>query len=77
MGWPETSYQALAALLRRRAADLDLSTRALGGRLGMPHTTVHKTLRGQRRLDPIEFVAWCEALDLRDPLAVIDSVRRH
>jgi len=70
-------YQALASRIKARAEELDLSVRDLAARLGRPRTTVHKTLSGQRRLDPIEFLDWCEALDWEDPLAVIESVRRH
>ncbi len=69
--------QALARLLNKRAEDLGLSVRDLGRRLKMPSTTVYKTLRGQRRLDPIEFLDWCEALELKDPVAVIRSVARR
>lgn len=71
------AYQALAKLLQQRAAELDLSVRALAERLGRPRTTVHKTLGGQRRLDPIEFLDWCEALGWDDPIAIINSVRRR
>ena len=69
-------YQALAKLLRARAKELKMSVRRLEMALGKPRSTVHKTLIGQRRLDPIEFLAWCDALDLRDPVAVIRSVQR-
>ena len=71
-----TTNQALARLLSRRATELELSVRDLARQLKMAPTTVHKTLRGQRRLDPLEFVDWCEALELGDPLAVIKSVGR-
>lgn len=68
--------QALARLLRRQVAELDISVRDLGKRLRMAPTTVHKTLRGQRRLDPFEFLQWCEALGLDDPIAVLRSISR-
>ena len=55
---------------------MELSVRVLAGRLARPKTTVHKTLTGQRRLDPIEFLDWCEALEFDDPIKVIESVRR-
>lgn len=71
-----SAYQALAQKLQKRADELELSVRALAERLGKPRTTVHKTLTGQRRLDPIEFLDWCDALEWDDPLAVIQSVRR-
>lgn len=71
-----SAYQRLATLLRERASELGLSVRVIADRVGKPPTTVHKTLGGQRRLDPIEFLDWCEALELDDPVAVIRSARR-
>lgn len=71
-----SAYQALARKLQKRADELELSVRALAERLGKPRTTVHKTLTGQRRLDPIEFLDWCDALEWDDPLTVLNSVRR-
>jgi transcriptional regulator with XRE-family HTH domain len=70
-------YQALARRIKARAEELGLSVRDLAARLGRPRTTAHKTLSGQRRLDPIEFLDWCEALEWEEPLSVIESVRRR
>lgn len=69
--------QALARLFSRRVAELELSVRDLGKRLGKPTTTVHKTLRGQRRLDPFEFLDWCEALELEDPIEALRLILRR
>lgn len=69
--------QALARLLARRTKEQALSIRDLADALGMAPTTVHKTLRGQRRLDPFEFVEWCEALELGDPVRVLASLKRR
>lgn len=71
-----SAYQSLTRALRNRADELDLSVRDIAAALHKPRTTVHKTLRGQRRMDPIEFVEWCEVLQVSDPLALIISVRR-
>lgn len=71
----KSGYQALAKIIRNRATELGLSVRSLAARLRKPRTTVHKTLCGDRRLDPIEFLDWCEALEIDDPLAFINSVR--
>jgi cyanate lyase len=68
--------QALARLLARRTKERGLSVRDLADELGIAATTVHKTLRGQRRLDPFEFVDWCEALELGDPAKVVASLQR-
>ncbi|MGD9790588.1 MAG: helix-turn-helix domain-containing protein [Phycisphaerales bacterium] len=70
------AYQALARALRSKADLAGLSVRDLAAKLGRPSTTVHKTLGGQRRLDPIEFLEWCEVLGVDDPIALIESVRR-
>lgn len=70
-----SAYQALAQKLQKRADELGLSVRELAGRLGKPRTTVHKTLTGQRRLDPIEFLDWCDALEWDDPLSVLNALR--
>lgn len=72
-----SANQALAQKLQKRADELELSVRALAERLGKPRTTVHKTLTGQRRLDPIEFLDWCEALEFDDPVKLIRSVHRR
>lgn len=71
----DARYQALIASLRHRADELGLSVRALAERLDRPKTTVHKTLTGQRRMDPIEFLAWCEALEIADPLHILRRAR--
>lgn len=68
------AYQALAKLLKDRADELGLSVRDLEKQLGKARTTVHKTLGGQRRIDPIEFVEWCDALKIANPIAAIRSV---
>lgn len=72
-----SAYKALARLLKARSEELGLSVRDLAARLNKPRTTVHKTLGGQRRLDPIEFLDWCEALEIKDSVAAINSVRRR
>jgi hypothetical protein len=30
----------------------------------LPHTSIHKVEKGERRLDVVEFVWYCEALEL-------------
>ena len=36
--------------------------RDLGGRLGVPHSYVQKVEQGERRLDAVEYVWYCQAL---------------
>ncbi len=48
--------------------------RALAELLRCLRTTVHKIMMGQRRMDPIEFLDWCEVLEFDDPVKLIRSV---
>jgi transcriptional regulator with XRE-family HTH domain len=41
-----------------------LTMRDLSARLGKPHSYVQKVEQGERRLDVVEFVWYCEALEL-------------
>ena len=70
------AYKALAEAIKGRAAMNGLSVRVLAGKLGVPSTRVHKTLRCQRRMDPLEFLDWCEVLDIKDPVAFLRAVRK-
>lgn len=69
-------YQGLARLLKAQVDAMGLSIRDLEALLKKPRTTVHKTIGGQRRLDPIEFIEWCDALGIKDPVAAIRSVMK-
>lgn len=40
-----------------------LTQRALGERLDKPHSYVHKSEAGERKVDPIEWARWCLACD--------------
>lgn len=57
-------YRRLRGLLRKWRQEAGLTQRALGQKLKRPHTFVHKTETGDRRIDPIEFIAWCRACGL-------------
>ena len=47
--------------LRQWREDAGLTQRDLGRKLKKVHTFVAKSEQGERRLDPIEFIRWCEA----------------
>lgn len=57
-------YRRLCALLRKWRTDSSLTQRALAIRLRKPYSYVHKTEVGDRRIDPLEFIAWCRACGL-------------
>ena len=70
-------YKALARAIEARAESEGFSVRTLAEKLGLPPTRVHKTLRCQRRMDPLEFLDWCVALRIEDPVAFLRAVRRR
>jgi transcriptional regulator with XRE-family HTH domain len=55
------AYRKLCGMLRRMREDAGLTQRALADRLKMHNTMVHRSEIGDRRIDPVEFAAWCRA----------------
>src|SRR5688572_1847556 len=55
------TYRRMCGLLRGWRRDAGLTQRSLALRLRRPHSFVWKTEAGERRMDPVEFVAWCRA----------------
>lgn len=64
-------YRRLCALLRKWRDDAGLTQRELAKRLRKPHSYVHKVEVADRRIDPVEFVAWCRACDRSPSRAII------
>lgn len=58
------AYRSLLAWLRASRVNRQLSMRAVGKRLGMPHSWVGKVETGERRLDVEEYVRLCQALEV-------------
>lgn len=48
-------------MLRAMRADAGLTLRDLAQRLKMHNSMVHRSEIGDRRIDPLEFAAWCRA----------------
>lgn len=63
----------LRQILTQRRLELGLSQHALAERLGVIHSFVGKVETGDRRLDILEFVAYCKSLEW-DPLEVLNRV---
>lgn len=55
------AYRKLCVLLRRWREDAGLTQRALASKLRRPPSFVPKSESGERRVDPIELLAWCKA----------------
>jgi transcriptional regulator with XRE-family HTH domain len=51
--------------LRDRRKSQGLTMRELGGRLGVAHSYVQKVETGERRLDVVEYVWYCRALEVK------------
>lgn len=52
----------LLSWLKSQREAKDLTMRDLGGLLNVPHSFVGKVERAERRLDVVEYVAYCKAL---------------
>lgn len=57
-------YARLIAWLREQREGQNLSMRDLAETLGTPHSFIGKTEQGERRLDVVEYLYYCEALGL-------------
>ncbi|MEZ8771213.1 helix-turn-helix domain-containing protein [Vibrio sp. 10N.286.52.C3] len=57
-------YQKLIHWLKDERLKQKLSMRELAARLGCPHSFIGKIEQGERRLDIIEYLSYCEALTI-------------
>ena len=54
-------YTRFRGRLREMREAAGLTQRAMGEKLGVPHSYVHKCEVGERRIDPLELIRWCWA----------------
>ena len=66
----KAAYRRMCAKLRQLREDAGMTQRDMAERLKMHNTMVHRSEIGDRRIDPIEFIAWCKACDV-DPAKII------
>lgn len=64
--------ETLLAWLKDQRQSRGMSMRELGDLLGVPHSFVQKVESGERRLDVVEYVWYCEALGI----SPIDGIRK-
>lgn len=69
-----SEHEFLRLFLKERREQLGLSQRALGIRMDVIYSFIGKVETGDRRLDVIEFIEYCDALDL-DATEVLRIVR--
>lgn len=70
----EKEHVALRELLKNQREELGLTQRDLGERLKVHHTLVGKVETGDRRLDVIEFIDYCKALEVA-PCLMINTLK--
>lgn len=66
-------YGAVVALLAQARRDAGVTQVELARRLDRPQSYVSKVERRERRIDPVEFLDWGQALGL-DPKALFDRL---
>ena len=67
-------HVVLRELLTKRREELGLTQRDLGERLKVHHTLVGKVETGERRLDVVEFIDYCKALEI-DPCEILKRLK--
>ena len=67
---------AVRTWLRNERLRLGLTMRELALRLDRPHSFVQRVEEGDRRLDVVEFVWYCQALGI-DPLLGLELILGH
>lgn len=67
---------AVRSWLRSERLNAGLTMRELANRLDRPHSFVQRIEEGDRRLDVVEFVWYCQALGV-DPLLGLELILRH
>lgn len=68
-------HRILTARLVELRSSAGLTQRALASLLRVPRSWVAKVETGERRLDLIEFVWWCQAVGVDPPRAAADMIR--
>ncbi len=67
-------HVALRELLKKQREKMGLTQRDLGERLQVHHTLIGKVETGDRRLDVIEFIDYCKALEV-DPCLILNLLK--
>ena len=67
------AYRKMCGMLRAMRTRAGLTQRDLARKLRMHNTMVHRSEIGDRRIDPVEFAAWCRACDA-DPGDMIRQI---
>ena len=66
----DAAYRHMCGVLHQQREAAGLTIRELGAKLDKPYSFVSKVERGERRIDPIEFIAWCKACGVKPAEAI-------
>ena len=69
-------HEHLRAMLKQQRDKLGLTQRALAERMGVIYSLIGKIETGDRRLDVIEFIDYCRALEL-EPSEVLSMLEKQ
>lgn len=67
------AYRRMCGMLRAMRESAGLTQRDLARKLRIHNTMIHRSEIGDRRIDPVEFAAWCRACDA-DPGEIIRQI---
>ena len=67
--------QTLIQWLKSERKKQNLSMRALAERMGKPHSYIQKVEQGERRLDVVEYVWYCNTLEI-NPQTGLDLIQQ-
>jgi transcriptional regulator with XRE-family HTH domain len=68
------AYEALASFLKQKRHEKELSTRELAKRLGVHPSIVGKIETCMRKIDSVELITYCDALDIEPAEAISKAV---
>ncbi len=70
-----TEYKVLTSWLVEKRKEAGLTQKGLAEKLGIYHSLVTKAENGERRLDPLELLAYCKAMNA-DPCELMKILNK-
>jgi len=69
-------HQELIQLLQQKRKEAGLSQQAIAANMGWPQSDISKVETGERRLDVVEFLQFCEAINIQAEDAISELKKR-